>query len=200
MKLMKSLLFAAAFVAAGLMITSCGGGKQSAEQQAEAAAVPAVFTVDEVLAQGDSLVGQTITVEGLCTHLCKHGGKKAFLMGESDKSSLRCEAKPELGKFDTDAINNELVVTGVLVEDRIDEAYLVNWEEQIKAQTAEKHGENTEAGCDTEKKNRGEAAEANTPEKRIAAFRQRIAEREAAEGKAYLSFYHLDADKYEIKK
>jgi hypothetical protein len=199
MKLMKSLFVAAAILAAGLMTTACSN-KGNQQTQTEAEATPVVLTVDQVLAQGDSLVGQTISVEGVCTHLCKHGGKKLFMMGSTDKVSLRCEATPSVGRFSDDAINNEVVVTGVLVEDRIDEAYLLNWEEKIKADTDEKHGDNKEAGCDTEKKNRGESAEANTPEKRIADFRQRIAEREAAEGKAYLSFYHLDADSYDIKK
>ena len=37
------------------------------------------------------------------------------------------------------------------MEDRIDEAYLAQWEEMLKSQTAPKHG-NDEAGCSSEQK------------------------------------------------
>ena len=92
-------------------------------------------------------------------------------------------------------INAIVTVTGTLKEQRVDEAYLQNWESKLKAQTEKSHGE-TAAGCDSEKKARGETA--NTPEARIADFRAKIAERKAATGKDYLSFYYMEASSYEI--
>lgn len=77
-----------------------------------------------------------------------------------------------------------------------DPAYLTEWEAQVKAQTAEKHG-TTEQGCASEQKARGEAP-ANSIEERITNFRQRIADRQAKEGKNYLSFYYIEGDTYEI--
>ena len=65
-----------------------------------------------------------------------------------------------------------------------------------EAQTAEKHG-TTEQGCASEQKARGEAP-ANSIEERITNFRQRIADRQAKEGKNYLSFYYIEGDTYEI--
>ena len=79
--------------------------------------------------------------------------------------------------------------------ERVDEAYLQNWEAKLKAQTEKSHGE-TAAGCDSEKKARGETA--STPEARIADFRAKIAERKAATGIDYLSFYYMEASSYEI--
>ena len=64
------------------------------------------------------------------------------------------------------------------------------------SQAAEKHGTG-EAGCDTEKKARGETA--NTPEARIADFRAKIADRKASSGKEYLSFYFMEANSYEVE-
>ena len=69
-------------------------------------------------------------------------------------------------------------------------------EAQLKAQAAEKHGTG-EAGCDSEKKARGETA--NSPEARIADFRAKIADRKAETGKEYLSFYFMEADSYEVE-
>ena len=87
-------------------------------------------------------------------------------------------------------------VEAALKEQRIDEAYLQNWEAQLKAQAAEKHGTG-EAGCDSEKKARGETA--NSPEARIADFRAKIADRKAETGKEYLSFYFMEANSYEVE-
>ena len=60
----------------------------------------------------------------------------------------------------------------------------------------EKHGTG-EAGCDSEKKARGETA--NSPEARIADFRAKIADRKAETGKEYLSFYFMEANSYEVE-
>ena len=114
--------------------------------------------------------------------------------GSDDTKTIRVEAGP-LGSFDTKCINAIVTVTGTLKEQRVDEAYLQNWESKLKAQTEKSHGE-TAAGCDSEKKARGETA--NTPEARIADFRAKIAERKAATGKDYLSFYYMEASSYEI--
>ena len=74
----------------------------------------------------------------------------------------------------------------------------MDWENRLKSQTEEKHGNGEgEGGCDTEKNARGETA--NSAEGRIADFRAKIAAEKEATGKEYLSFYHVVADSYEIK-
>lgn len=156
-----------------------------------------VLEVDKLLSEAGQLAGQTVEVEGICTHICAHGGGKIFLMGSDDTKNIRIEAGKEIGKFKPETVNNIVRVKGILVEDRIDEAYLTQWEEKVKAQTAEKHGK-TEAGCTSEQKARGEAA-TNSTQERIDNFRKRITERQEKEGKDYLSFYHIDAQSYTIQ-
>ena len=113
----------------------------------------------------------------------------------ADAQTIRVEGG-SVGKFDQKCVNSIVRVTGTLKEQRVDEAYLQNWESQLKAKAAEKHGEG-EAACSTEKKARGETA--NTPEARIADFRAKIADRKAKTGKDYLSFYFLEASSYDIQ-
>ena len=120
-----------------------------------------------------------------------------FLVGSDDTKTLRIEAG-ELGAFDTKVVNNIVTVKGTLKEERIDEAYLQDWEARVKNQTEEKHGNEGEGGCDTEKNARGETAD--TTEGRIADFRAKIAAEKAATGKEYLSFYHVVAQSYEINE
>lgn len=175
---------------------SCGNNtkQQSGNSTEEQSNIPAGMEVDSLLANAESLTEKNITVQGICTHTCKHGAKKIFLMGSDDTQTIRIEAG-DLGQFSPDCVNSIVEVNGTLKEQRIDEAYLVQWEEKVKAQSGEKHG-NGEAGCSTEKKARGESG--NTTEKRIADFRKKIAERKAKTGKDYLSFYFVEAESYKI--
>ena len=151
-----------------------------------------VLSVDDVLAQNQVAPGDVVILEGVCTHICKHGGRKIFLMGSDDTQTIRIEASTEVGKFSQSTINNIVRVEGKLVEERIDEAYLTAWEERVRQQTEEKHGSAGENGCSSEQKARGEQ-KTNTPQQRIENFRNRIAQREKKEGKNYLSFYHIEA-------
>lgn len=192
----KNILMLSAIIATALSITSCGNKAQKAnEDTTTTEQTVAGMEVDSLLANAETLAGQEITVQGVCTHTCKHGAKKIFLMGSDDTQTIRVEAGA-LGQFDTKCVNSIVSVTGKLIEQRIDENYLQNWEKQVKAQNAEKHG-NGEAGCDSEKKARGETA--STPEERIADFRKKIADRKATSGKDYLSFYYVEATSYEIQ-
>lgn len=188
------LMLAVLFVAACFTLSSCGGGKK--QQQAEEAV--AAMSIDDVMAKAGELVDQTVVIEGVCTHTCSHGAKKMFLVGSDDSKTLRIEAG-ELGAFDTKVVNNVVTVKGIIKEERIDEAYLVDWETRLKSETEEKHGNGEGGGgCDTEKNSRGETAD--TPEGRIADFRAKIAAEKEATGKEYLSFYHVVAESYEINE
>lgn len=189
-------MMAVAMFAACIVMTACGGGKKQQNQAAEEAV--AAMNIDEVLAKAPEMVDQTVVIEGVCTHTCSHGAKKMFLVGSDDTKTIRVEAG-ELGAFDTKVVNQIVTVKGTLKEERIDEAYLQDWETRVKNQTEEKHGnEEGEGGCTTEKNSRGETA--NSTEGRIADFRAKIAAEKEATGKEYLSFYHVVADSYEINE
>lgn len=152
-----------------------------------------VMDVDTALANAGDLVGKEITLEGICTHICKHAGRKIFLMG--DNNSIRIEGG-KVGKFEQKCVNSIVAVTGIVMEERIDESYLQNWEVQIAAQKKEVHGDEEE-GCDAEKQARKEKG--NTTVERIANFRKQISKSKKDTGKEYLSFYHISANSYEVK-
>ena len=195
---MKNLQFAIVAAMAAILVlgTSCGNNSKKTEESVETKAA-VVLSVDSLLANAEALVGQEVILEAVCTHTCSHGATKMFLMGSDESKTIRVEAA-ELGAFDTKCVNNIVNVKGILKEERIDEAYLQQMEAKNASGKAEKHGEGDgEEGCSTEKNARGETA--NTFEDRMADFRARIAERQEATGKAYLSFYYVEAQSYEIK-
>ena len=179
----KKLSIAIALLAVAVIGTSCGNKQQkSSSDTTTEQTTSSALEIDSLLANAENLAGKEVTIEGVCTHTCKHGAKKIFLMGSDDTQVIRVEAGT-LGAFAPKCVNSIVRVTGTL-------------EAQLKAQAAEKHGTG-EAGCDTEKKARGETA--NTPEARIADFRAKIADRKASSGKEYLSFYFMEANSYEVE-
>ena len=163
----KKLTIAIALMAMTFIGTSCGNKQQkSASEATTEQSASSALEIDSLLANAENLAGQEVTIEGVCTHTCKHGAKKIFLMGSDDTQAIRVEAGT-LGAFDPKCVNSIVRVTGTLKEQRIDEAYLQNWEAQLKAQAAEKHGTG-EAGCDSEKKARGETANSpGSPHRRL---------------------------------
>lgn len=183
-------------LAAATMFVACGGNnsKKTTGPTTEVAQNTTSMEIDAVLAGAEDLNDQTIVLEGICTHICKHGGTKIFMMGSDDTKTLRIEAA-KLGSFDQKCVNSIVKVNGILREERVDEAYLQSWEAAVAAQTAKQHGE-VETGCDSEKAARGETG--NTVAERIADFREKIAARKAAVGKEYLSFYYVEALSYEV--
>lgn len=197
MKTTKILM--SAFVVGSLfLITSCGA--QSAKKTADSVETKSVevsknMSIDDLLSEADNNIGNTVAVEGICTHICKHGGKKIFLMGSDDTKTIRVEAA-KVGRFKQECVNAIVELKGTLCEERIDESYLKQWETRVEAAIADQHGAAGE-GCDTEKKARGEVG--RTESERIADFRKKIAQRKAENGKEYLLFYYIDAVAYEIQ-
>ena len=192
----RKLSLAIAIFATAIIGTSCGNKQQKSVSEATTEqTTSSALEIDSLLANAENLANKEVTIQGVCTHTCKHGAKKIFLMGSDDTQVIRVESG-ELGAFDPKCVNSMVRVTGTLKEQRIDEAYLQNWEAQLKAQAAESHGTG-EAGCDSEKKARGETA--NTPEARIADFRAKIADQKTKTGKEYLSFYFMEATSYEVE-
>jgi hypothetical protein len=181
----KSLLILATVA---LFAISCGGNR------AKSVTAEAVVEVETLLAGATEYVDKIIEVEGICTHICQHGARKIFLMGSDETKSIRIESG-DLGAFDQKCQNSIVKVIGTLCEERIDEAYLQNWEAAVAANSAEQHGDG-ESGCETEKRARGVTG--STTAERIADFRAKIAARAEADGKEYLSFYFVEAQAYEI--
>lgn len=191
---MKKVSFILVAFIAALTFSSCqSNSKNKADSQQEQAS--AALSVDELLTEAESLNGTTVSIEGVCTHICSHGGKKIFLMGTDDTKTIRIESNDA---FSQDCVNSLVAVSGKVVEERIDEAYLMNWETEVANDTHEKHGDDEEAaGCASEQQAQNETL-VNTVEERIENFRKRIAKEKELTGKDYLSFYHVVADSYQI--
>ncbi|MCE5204668.1 MAG: hypothetical protein LLF80_00975 [Porphyromonadaceae bacterium] len=92
-----------------LLYTGCTGNSNSKP-----------LNVDELLTNAPSLVGETVTVEGLCTHVCSKSGMKLFLQGTDETKTVRAESGAVLGKFDPASVDRKVRVRGKLAEVQMD--------------------------------------------------------------------------------
>ena len=124
-------------LATALLMVACGGNtsNKSKGEEAQTEVAATAMDIDALLASAENLVGQEVDIEGICTHICSHGGRKIFLMGSDDTKTIRIESG-KLGAFDQKCVNSIVKVKGMLKEERIDEAYLKNWEELEAAMKA----------------------------------------------------------------
>ena len=162
--------------------------------------IAGIVTVSELLTKPDSFVNKNMQVKGTITHVCKHGGKKMFLMGLTEDQTLRVDAGKEMSQFDASRIGNDAVVTGVFVEQKVDEAFLSNWETEVKDEII-KSGKEIKATASTEEKAVYEKIgrheeEGNSTLDEINGIRQQI----KTNGKGYISWYSFEAKSYTIAK
>ena len=134
----KRLNIAIALLAVALIGTSCGNKQQkSSSDTTTEQATSSALEIDSLLANAESLAGQEVTIEGVCTHTCKHGARKIFLMGSDDTQVIRVEAGT-LGAFEPICMKARRRVNRSMREQRIDEALWKKWKRQCRAEVPEK--------------------------------------------------------------
>lgn len=140
---MKKMLILAALLA---FAVSCGNNPKAkrepavAEQPTAVAQTAPLCKLDELLPKAGSLVGQEVVVRGYVTHICKHSGRRCFIVGESQKSSMRVEAAGKIGGFSRELVGAELAVRGILRENRLSREYLAQMEQELHEQKSLEEG------------------------------------------------------------
>ena len=124
--IMKKYLFILAIL--GLLITACGSEGETKEttDSTETAVVEEtpMIKISEFDALAANYVDKSVKVKGIVDHVCRHGGKKLFLV--DDEGDLHVESEE---RFNDTLMGNEIVVTGIVREFRVDEAYCLKMDE-----------------------------------------------------------------------
>ena len=157
-----------------------------------------VYSVEEISKSISGLVGQTVQVKGLVSHICANTGRKLFLTTSDGSKTIRFNAGKEIDVFDENLVDSMVVATGVVAEQRITIENLKS--QEAKLIEAEKAKVTAEGHCTTEAKANGENVTA-TPLQRVQTQMETI-KKQVSEGKNnYLSFYSLDnCNKYKVAK
>lgn len=193
---MKNYLFL--LLAIAIAITSCDQNKNTnKEQQTEK--VVAVEEVAPVLVaefddKAGDYVGKKVKLEGTVDHICKHGGQRLFLVTSESDARIKITPDEEIAAFNTELEGSNIIITGIVEEQRIDEDYLREWEEEVKSGSdmADGKGEGSHIGGTMEKG--GEGSEVAEEMEKINHLREQIAE----SGKGYLSFYSVLCTDYTV--
>lgn len=188
---MKKIL-AISFIA--LMMTACGGGpKNESNQNTLASDEPVMVTVGNFKDMAPNLVGKLVTITGTADHICKSDGKKLFLISTESEGRVKVVSGDELLPFNKEHEGLDFIVTGIVEEDIVDEAYLQEWEEEIKAGIEEKKHLGGGEPLTPEEIAAGHHIDDPATEQ-IANYRKKMAEK----GVTKLSFFSIIATSYEL--
>jgi hypothetical protein len=167
-----------------LFIASCNQGTK--DSTGENKADTALITVLSFDTSAYRFVDKPVIIEGTVLHLCKHGGKRMFLVDGTDSVRVEITAGGDITKFEETLLGSRVRVSGTLKEERIDEKYLNEWENEVKKPDA-----NHDVGVHTGAKGHEDQG---TQEKldQITALREDIKK----SGKDHLSNYSIEAAKF----
>jgi len=146
----------------------------------------AKLTVAEISAKASEYVGKSVAVSGTVVHVCKHGGKRLFMVSEDSKNRFKLTAGISVGSFDVKLEGSDILATGIVEEQRVDEAFLNSWEEEITPETK------PEVSHEAHDKGEEKEDHDEDPKKKIDAMRIKLAE----SGKEYLSFYSIKCESF----
>ncbi len=152
-----------------------------------------VLTIAQLIEQAPILVGKEISVVGTVDHVCKHGGKRMFLVGSNDQERMKVNLGEGQLAFTPEMEGSDLVVKGIVDELKIDKPYLDQWESEVMADTEGEAASKVhmgEAGHENNEGNKNEDLE------KIADYRQQI----EASGSDHISFYSVNCISFEEKK
>jgi hypothetical protein len=180
----RKLLFSIGIMV--LILSACNMGSKGLDPGDAVKVVVASFEQ-----QAAGIVEKTVVIEGTVLHTCKHGGKRMFLVDRNDSVRVEVTAGKDIPKFDEKLVGSRLRVLGVLKEEKIDEKYLNEWENEVK-----KPEENHDAGVHTGAKGHEDQGTQDKLDQ-INSLREDLKK----SGKDHLSFYSIEASKFEeIKK
>lgn len=163
------------------IIASCGN-KQKTDETAK-------MTVAEITANTSDYVGKKISVTGTVVHVCKHGGKRMFIIGDEPEPRFKITAGENIGVFDIALEGSDVVAHGVIQAQKIDEEFLNNWEAEFNMEHDAKDGDAEHL--------HGQAREIDdhheNTEYQIRSLRKQIAEN----GGEAIYFYSLECESFE---
>lgn len=106
---------------AAMFFWACGGQntantEQTTEQEEVVVVVdePTAVTVANFKEKAGELIDKEVIIEGTVTHVCKHGGKKMFIMTEDPDVNVKIVTGEETASFDPELEGSYIKVHGIV--------------------------------------------------------------------------------------
>ncbi len=149
-----------------------------------------VLTPSNFEKNASKYIGRTVEVTGIVDHICKHGGKKMFLVDEKSKGKIKVTLGDDMAALTQELVGETVKVTGVVEVMEVDEEYLNKMENNAKNNVKQKGD-----GLHLENGENKDHEEGNQSEK-IENLRKMLKE----SGEDHLSFFSIKALDYEVVK
>ncbi|MBU8892383.1 MAG: hypothetical protein KOO66_06365 [Bacteroidales bacterium] len=172
----------------GLLI-SCGNKEQKKEACCDKEITK--VTVDQVMADIQSFVDKDVVITGMVNHVCSHGGKRMFIIGENPDVAIKITPNDAIGVFEKELEGSSVIVKGTVKELRIDEAYVVGLEKELAEGMESEAIHDHSAGTHDEEEDEEKERDAQ-----IEAMRTQISESDDG----YYSQFWIEATKLEVKE
>ena len=137
------------------------------EKKTEIAVETPFLAMAEFDTKAGDYVNKEVKIQGIVDHVCKHSGKKLLVVTDDGSVHITSDTR-----FEDTLTGSEIALTGIVLEERIDEAYCLKMEDDnIKS--------HSEGGTNQE--------QFENKKKHIQQYRDQM----KAENKEYLSTYSL---------
>jgi hypothetical protein len=136
--------------------------------------------VSRIMQNPGNYVNKQITVEGIVTHVCRHGGKRLHLSTAGSNEKLRVRTGKNIAAFERELEGSTVRISGTLTEERFDQDYI----EKLRK------GQNSHEGHESSEHNESGSSEGGVSEGYINELEQKIASSE----EGYISEYWLTAE------
>lgn len=87
-----------------------------------------LLTPEKFQEAAGEMVGEEVEIEGMVVHVCRHGGKKMFLIGEDSEIRIKITASDKVSAFKTELEGSTVYVKGIV--EPMDEAEAMVKEEE----------------------------------------------------------------------
>ncbi len=192
---MKKTFLAVLVIIAAFSCNNNSGSKQ-ATKETILADEPVEVSVGNFLAKAPELVGKPVMIKGTADHICRGDGKKLFLISTTEEGRVKVVTGENMAAFNSENEGLDFVVNGLINEVVVDEAYLQNWEEEIKAGIEEEKHLGGGQPMTEEEKAAGKHKESDPGMEQIDEYRQEMADK----GVNKLCFYSIVCTSYQVVK
>lgn len=151
-----------------------------------------VVSLKDFKRNAENLVGKKVKITGTVDHVCKHGGQKMIIVSKDTDARLKIVPNENMAAFNSELEGENVMVIGIVEEQRIDENYLREWEEEVKEGEKKEKKEKLHEGNNQD--NQGMEEDKSAELEQINNLRKKLNE----SGKDHLSFYSLVCQKYDV--
>lgn len=108
------------------------------------------IAIDDLFADNFEAPTEQVSLEGLCVHICRHSGKKMFLVGDNEDNRIQIFVDGDLTVFPKELEGSKLRVIGLLNEEKIEIKDINAWQEELIASEDEVETKDEAHACEFE--------------------------------------------------